>query len=144
MAAASEQPTKGSPASARKRPGRALKDRPHAISFKDAVNLTKDSFKDECDFNRVIAQYAKTGHINHTARGKPQFAEAPDQNFFESACIAAETASADEQGLLDPTPAETAEIAPEGSQDESVTVSDPETDENPLPEGATPDEVGTA
>lgn len=38
-------------------------------------SLTKQSFKDECDINQIVAKFEKTGLVNHLARGVPQFAD---------------------------------------------------------------------
>lgn len=37
--------------------------------------LTKQSFKDECDVNKILAKYAKSGTITHVARVVPKFGD---------------------------------------------------------------------
>ena len=69
--------------------------------------------------------------VNHIPRTSPQYGEAPDLSFHEAACIAAETATAVEEGW-EPTPDE--KIDPEGSQ----VVSEPDTAQ--APQDTAPDE----
>lgn len=35
--------------------------------------------------NNIVKTYTETGLVNHVARGKPQYADAPDGDFFELA-----------------------------------------------------------
>lgn len=46
--------------------------RKHAIHF-EGSGLTKQSFKDECDINKIMAKFQKTGAINHYAKYAPQY-----------------------------------------------------------------------
>lgn len=39
--------------------------RRHALSFVGVKSLTKQSFKDECNINNIMAQYQKSGLIEH-------------------------------------------------------------------------------
>lgn len=105
----------------------------HAISFKGVAKLTRDSFAEECDINRIVEQYARTGMVNHIPRTSPQYGEVPDVSFHEAACIAAETASAVEEGW-EPTPDE--KIEPEAAQ----APSEPEPAQ--APQDTAPDESG--
>jgi len=112
------------------------KNRKHAISFKGVQSLTKQSFKDECDYNAIIDRYTRTGKIEHVARITPQYGVAPDMTLHEAACINAELrsheAEAEMPGLDDLD-------APEDSQDdseESVTDSEPENAEKALADPA--------
>lgn len=43
-----------------------------SITFK-GPGLTKQSFKDECDVNNIVAKYQKTGAITHFAKHAPQY-----------------------------------------------------------------------
>ena len=38
-------------------------------------SLTKQSFKDECNINKILAGYQKTGIIDHVAKFAPQYGE---------------------------------------------------------------------
>lgn len=105
--------------------------RKYAQSFKDEEKMTRDSFAAECDINNIVETYARTGMVNHLPRTAPQYGEAPSISFHEAATIAAEIASAKEEGW-EPTPEE--KSPPEASQ----ALSEPE--EAPAPQDAAPDE----
>ncbi|AXL15439.1 internal scaffolding protein [Microviridae sp.] len=92
--------------------------RPHAIYFDPAEKITRDSFKDEVDVNNVIKRFVRTGELPK-AREDAQFGEAPNKTLHEAACISAELASMEEEGV---------DLAP-------VTDSESESEEKPLPEG---------
>jgi len=106
--------------------------RPHSISFVGVQAKTKQSFRDECDVNKIVDRFTRTGEITHTARIKPQFGDAPDQDFHTAACIAAEAASAIEEGLPGEDDLESPENGSEDASDD-VTALAAETGENPLP-----------
>lgn len=38
-------------------------------------SMTKQSFKDECDINKLMDKYQKTGMINHVNKHQPTYAE---------------------------------------------------------------------
>lgn len=119
------------------------KNRKHAISFKGVQSLTKQSFKDECDYNAIIDRYTRTGKIEHVARITPQYGVAPDMTLHEAACINAELRSLDAEAEM---PGLDDLDAPEDSQDvpeESVTDSDPENGEKPLPDPVPEPNEGT-
>ena len=42
---------------------------------------TKQSFKDECDINKIMAKYQTTGVITHVAKHAPQYGFAPSLDF---------------------------------------------------------------
>lgn len=73
------------------------------IAFPDE-GQTRQSFKDECDINRIVDTYARTGMVNHIPRLQPQWGENPDVNLFEAACIQAEIRSSEEESVLNPSP----------------------------------------
>lgn len=75
--------------------------RPHAIVGFPPTK-TRNSFKDECDVNKIVATYAKTGMVNHVARVTPEYGDAPDIDFFSAACIQAELRSQEAQKALNP------------------------------------------
>ncbi len=47
-------------------------------------NPTKQSFKDECDINKIMAKYQKTGAIAHFNKHQPQYGFASSKDFAES------------------------------------------------------------
>lgn len=53
------------------------------IRFSDKTP-TKQSFQDECDINKIMAKFQKTGAINHANRHEPQYAFASGEDFRES------------------------------------------------------------
>lgn len=86
------------------------------IYSSDKPTMAKGSFAQECDINRIVDQYTQTGMVNHLPRLQPQYGDAPDQTFFEAACIATEAASA----LLDnPDIGKEPKTAPEASEADS-------------------------
>ncbi len=46
--------------------------------------LTKQSFKDECDINRILARAQQTGVISHMAKHQPEYANFDDFDFLEA------------------------------------------------------------
>lgn len=51
----------------------------------DPEEVTKQAPKDECDINRILRQYSKTGLITHINKGAADYAELPDQTDFQEA-----------------------------------------------------------
>lgn len=96
------------------------------LTIEEDDGQTHQSFKDECDINRIIDLHTRTGIVTHLARGKPQYAECPEQTLFEAACIQAEINTLYEEGF---------EPSSEASQDAQ---SDSDTEpEAPVPESVT-------
>ena len=62
------------------------------ISFPQETK-TKQSFKEECDINRIVKSFAKTGEFTHLARGTPQYGYASSQSFHEAMNIVTESKS---------------------------------------------------
>lgn len=56
-------------------------------------SLTKQSFKDECDINMIMARYQKTGVIDHYAKHAPQYGETSAHTFTEAQMIVANAQS---------------------------------------------------
>lgn len=88
---------------------RPIARRPHqvprvSVAFPER-GLTRGSFKDECDINRIVDTYARTGIVNHIPRVAPQYGDNPEQSLFEAACIQAEIRSSEEDAVLNPPPA---------------------------------------
>lgn len=87
-----------------KTPRRAHEIEPVRIYFEYEDGLTRQSFKDECDINRIVEQYARTGIIPVTPRGQPQYGDNPEQTLFEAALVQAEIRSQEEDEYLNPPP----------------------------------------
>jgi hypothetical protein len=85
--------------------------RPHevprvSIEFDPDNGRTHQSFKDECDINRIVSTFARTGIVPHVQKGEPQYGDCPDVSFFDAACAQAEIASAFEDGFTLEAPEE--------------------------------------
>lgn len=52
-------------------------------------SLTKQSFKNECDINLILAKFQKTGAITHLQNNQPQYGFASAEDFHESLSIVA-------------------------------------------------------
>lgn len=82
--------------------------RPHEIPRVTAPlendGRTRQSFADECDINRIVETYARTGIVNHLPRGAPQYGDNPEVSLFEAAIIQAEIRSSEEDAVLNPSP----------------------------------------
>jgi hypothetical protein len=98
-----------------------------AVCYDPEKGLTHQSFKDECDINRIVESYARTGIIPTGRRMEPIYGEAPDSTLFEAACAQAAIRSAEEDGFE--YPSETASEAPEApiSENEGEPQGSPET-----------------
>lgn len=46
-----------------------------SITFDHSKGLTKQSFKDECDINKILARFQKTGALSHYMASGPQYGE---------------------------------------------------------------------
>jgi phage internal scaffolding protein len=51
----------------------------------EGVSLTQQCFKDECDVNRIVEKYQKTGLIDHVNTHQGQYADLGDGITFEAA-----------------------------------------------------------
>ena len=106
---------------------RAHEVEPVRVAFSQPPK-TRQSFKDECDVNRIVDNYARTGMVNHVPRVEPQYGDNPEQNLFEAACVQAAIRSSEEEAVLNPSPE--ALRAPESDE-----VAEPAT----TPEGEAPE-----
>lgn len=48
------------------------------------LSMTKQSHKDECDINKILSQYKKTGLISHISNNQPQFMDLPSDIDYQS------------------------------------------------------------
>lgn len=62
--------------------------------------MTKQAFKDECNINKIIAKYQKTGAITHLNKNAPQYGYATSLDFREALEVVKEG-----QRLFDELPA---------------------------------------
>lgn len=101
--------------------------RRHAISFKDATDLTRQSFKEQCDVNNIVRTFATTGVITHLARIAPEFGDAPTMDLHQAACIQAEIASKEAEGAFDKPDTESRDDSPEEATEASGEATEAET-----------------
>lgn len=73
-----------------------------SVSFDLDKGRTHQSFKDECDVNKIIDLHARTGVLNHVARGHAQFGDVPDGTFFDHALALSAVSSAEAEGWAPP------------------------------------------
>lgn len=67
----------------------------HALSRGERVfaevsgeSRTKQSFKDECDINKILARFQRTGAVAHFSKFSPQYGEVPSVDFHEALLLA--------------------------------------------------------
>ncbi len=63
---------------------RFSKTSPHGIDFTDAKPLTKQSSKDECDINKIMKRFVKTGIVEHGNAHAAQYGSVPAHDFREA------------------------------------------------------------
>jgi len=120
-------------------PRRPHEVEPVRVSFSEP-GLTRQSFKDECDINRIVDQYTRTGLVPHVVRRSPQYGDVPEQSLFEAACVQAEIRSAEEHAELYPSPEA---LSGSETDDQDVTngeVPETEAPASEAPQGASDDE----
>jgi len=62
----------------------------HRPTLKCGKGLTKQSFKDECDINHIMAKYLKSGSVEHQNLATPNYGYAAAIDFRESMQIVTE------------------------------------------------------
>ncbi len=115
----------------------------YALHF-SGTGKTKQSFKDECDVNRIVSRFAETGLITHAHGREPQYGFASAQSFTEAAYIVAES-----NQIFEALPSETRAHFKNSVIDYLDAVEDPERQAElaelglipPLPEPIPSDEV---
>lgn len=67
---------------------------PHARVYapSDSTLITKQSPKDECDINKILTQYKKTGIITHISNNQSYFADLPDSLDYQESLQILESA----------------------------------------------------
>ena len=53
----------------------------YRITFPKGEDRTKQSFKEECDINNIMARYVKTGVLEFAARHQPQYGDFTGYDF---------------------------------------------------------------
>lgn len=85
----------------RKRIVRGHWDRERHYSPAGTESRTKQEFKDECDINNIVNQFAKTGVITHVNRREPQYGHVDGSDFADAMRVVTEA-----QAMFDDMPAE--------------------------------------
>jgi len=67
--------------------------RPYAITFDPSEGMTKQSFRDECNINKIMAKFQRTGLLNHYAKHAPQYMDIPAIDYADALNIIAEAES---------------------------------------------------
>lgn len=58
---------------------------PNVVYEQITEDMTKQEFKDECDVNRIVARFEKTGLITHLAKGVPSYADVSQMGNYQEA-----------------------------------------------------------
>jgi len=67
---------------------RSLKERPYALKS-SMPSMTKQSFKDECDINNIMAKFQKTGALTHYMRHAPEYGDATQVEYADALNVVA-------------------------------------------------------
>lgn len=59
------------------------------VYFDPDENQAKQSFKDECDINKIMARFQKTGILDHYTKHAPQYMDIPAIDYHEALNIIA-------------------------------------------------------
>lgn len=62
-----------------------------SLDFTDVPSLTKQSFKNECDINVIMAQYLKTGVIDFVQKHSARYGDATGADFQYAMLVVAES-----------------------------------------------------
>lgn len=62
----------------------------HAITFDHSSDMAKQSFKDECNINKIMARFQKTGAIDHYAKHGPSYGDVTSTSLHQAMNIIAE------------------------------------------------------
>lgn len=60
------------------------------VDFGDEISRAKQSFRDECDINKLLAKYQRTGVLEHVRRHGLEYGFAPAVDFKEAMDIVAQ------------------------------------------------------
>ena len=62
----------------------------HAILFDKEKSLTKQSFKNECNINKIMDKFQKSGAISHYASNSPSYGDATQADLQDALNIVAD------------------------------------------------------
>ena len=65
------------------------------LHFPEGEGRTKQSFKDECDVNRIMQQWRKTGEMNHLNHFTPTYGDFTNAEDYLAATLKCKQAEAD-------------------------------------------------
>lgn len=68
-----------------------MKNRPHAIICTGPG--AKQSFADECNINKIMAKFQRTGVLVHYAKHAPQYQDVPAIDYLEALNVVADASS---------------------------------------------------
>lgn len=57
------------------------------VDFSNDPGCTKSDMADECDINKIISGFVRTGVAGHVSDREPRFEYAPSLTYFEAACL---------------------------------------------------------
>lgn len=57
------------------------------LDFSHDPGCTKSDMADECDINKIISGFVRTGVAGHVTDREPRFEYAPSLTYFEAACL---------------------------------------------------------
>lgn len=61
-----------------------------SVGYRYGATMTKQSHKDECDVNKIVERFTKTGVLEFVNDRQPQFGDVTGIDFFESMRIVAQ------------------------------------------------------
>ncbi len=63
-----------------------MTNRKHAVDL-SANSMTKQSFKDECDINKIMDKFQRAGVINHYAAHAPTYGDASSVDYLDALLV---------------------------------------------------------
>ena len=63
-----------------------MKPRPYSVDL-STDSMTKQSFKDECDINKIMEKFQRTGVINHYAAYAPTYGDASPVEYLDALLV---------------------------------------------------------
>lgn len=65
----------------------------HAIQFDHSLDMAKQSFADECNINKIMAKFQRTGAIDHVHKYGPSYGDVTSATLHEAMNIIADAES---------------------------------------------------
>ena len=69
------------------KPSHTIPSRKHAISFANSPSMTKQSFKEECNINAIMAKFQRTGILAHYAAHAPTYQDIPALDYLDALSV---------------------------------------------------------